>query len=62
MSGSHELSFTLDPVMLTLYVGGSPGASSAGSDAADAGKGRTRDNDPLDELQQEEVCLLLLLT
>ncbi|CAL5223392.1 g5900 [Coccomyxa viridis] len=39
-------------------AGGSPGASSAGSDAADAGKGRTRDNDPLDELQQEEIAEL----
>ena len=50
----------LDSGVLTMHAGGSPGASSAGSDTADAGKGRTRDNNPLDELQQEEVCPLLV--
>ena len=42
-----------------MYADGSPGASSAGSDAADASHTRGRENDPLDELQQEEVCPLL---
>lgn len=42
---------------LILYAGGSPGAFSASSDIADAGHGRSQENDPLNELQQEEVCL-----
>ncbi len=42
--------------MLLFCAGGSPGASDAGIDAEGADKGRSRDNDPLDELQQDEVC------
>ena len=42
--------------VLLFCAVGSPGASHAGSDAEGAGKGRSRDNDPLDELQQDEVC------